>query len=760
MPTYHIHINGQVQGVGFRPFVYKLARSFGLVGWVNNTVDGVHIRLNARQELASSFYQKVIEKAPALAVITAHSMQEVTGEAFVEFEIIHSNKSGIPNLLLTPDFAMCSDCERELLSAQDRRHRYAFITCTNCGPRYSIVTGLPYDREFTTMSVFPMCPTCAEEYDNPLDRRYFSQTNSCEQCGVQLYLFDGGVRALSSDNQEAISQTVQALVNGKIVAVKGIGGYLILADATNPAAISLLRKRKHRPGKPFAVMYPDLQWLQKDVTIRSTEIEKLRSPVAPILLLPAKETPGSGIDLEGVAPGLRQIGAMLPYAPLYKLLLEQFNRPLVATSGNVSGTPIVFEDAKARTDLPVLVDYILGNNRAIAVPQDDSVIRVTEKEQQPIIIRRSRGIAPTHLEAGIDWPVESILSMGAFLKSSFTLLHQQNTYISQYLGKLDYLETQENFRHTLRHFLRLFDAKIERVIVDKHPAYFSTQLGKALATEWQVPIIEVQHHKAHFGAVLAEHQLLSAQEPVLGVIWDGTGLGDDGQIWGGEFFIYQEKAMRRIAHLSYYPWILQDKMALEPRIAALVACQGIAGAAPILIGKFTTQEWRIYQRFLAKPQLHTSSMGRLFDAVSALLGLVDKSTYEGQAAMLLEQLAKKCPSRFDFDWNEGYLYDASPEEHMPLQLLLTRVIEAIAAGEPPEEVAAKFHFSLIHYIKRIANKNDIKHITFSGGVWQNALLVDMAIHYLENEAKLYFHRQLSPNDECISYGGLICYLTQ
>lgn len=760
MPTFHIHIKGQVQGVGFRPFVYNLARSLGLKGWVNNTLDGVHIRFNAHLEEATHFYQQVQKDAPSLAVITSHKLMNVADENFDQFSIIHSAKDGLPNLLLTPDFATCSDCRKELLTPQNRRYRYPFITCTNCGPRYSIITDLPYDRESTTMSGFLLCKICSEEYQNPGNRRYYSQTNSCSSCGIQLSLFDNAANLLTSDTAKALTQTIEAIKAGHIVAIKGIGGFLIIADATNPKTTALLRKRKHRPRKPFAVLYPDLESLQKEVIIDQKAIGKLLSPAAPIILLTAKKHLPSGLDIKGVAPGLQQLGVMLPYTPLYELLLQNLKRPLIATSGNVSGTPIVFRDKNALKELPLIADYLLLNNRNIAIPQDDSVVRYTEKEKHLIIVRRSRGIAPTHLELNMDWPTDSILSMGALLKSSFTLLHQQNSYISQYLGKLNYLETQENYRHTLDYFLNLFKAEVDQIIVDEHPSYYSTQLGKELADNWSIPIHKVQHHKAHFGAVLAENSLLDSETPVLGVIWDGTGLGSDGQIWGGAFFNFENQTMTRFGHLAYFPWILNDKMALEPRISALAACWNIPEAKSLLKIKFTSQEWRIYQGIINKPTLQTSSIGRLFDAVSAILGLIDKNTYEGQAAMFLEQLAKKYPEKFAMDWSESYLYGFPFESEIPTTILLENLIEDIQNQVPKEKIAARFHFSLIHSIHEIKMNYKFKKIAFSGGVWQNTLLVDMAIHYLSKDASLYFHRQLSPNDECISYGGLVCWLLE
>ena len=747
--TYHIHVEGQVQGVGFRPFVYKLARGMGLLGWVNNTVDGVHVVFNAEAAAALAFYQALVERAPHLARITAHHMWETEARSFDDFRIVHSDGAGTPNLLLSPDFALCPACREELSDPDDRRYGYSFITCTLCGPRYSIVEGLPYDRERTTMKRYPMCSACRREYEEPQDRRYYSQTNSCGECGVRLE---------GPEGTATVEQAVEALRSGAIVAVKGIGGYLLFGDATDAALVERMRRRKGRPSKPFALMYPDLEILRGDVFLRPEEEEALLGPQAPIVLLLLRAAPSSGIAAPHIAPGLQQVGAMLPYAPLFEQLLRALGRPLVATSANVSRAPVIFEEQRAKRELPLLADLILSNDRPIATPQDDSVLRFTTHTRQPIVIRRARGMAPTFLQPDLDLPAYSALAMGASMKSTFTLLHARQTYISQYLGDLDNFDTQQNYRHTLNHLLDLLRVEPEVVLVDGHPDYFSSRLGEQLAEGWGVPLGKVQHHRAHFAAVLAEHDLLRVEEPVLGFVWDGTGLGDDGQIWGGECFLYEKRRFRRVGHQAYFDFILGDKMPREPRISALAITGTAAGW---LRPKFSAEEWRVYRRLLeGGAPLRSSSVGRLFDAVASLLNVMDRASYEGEAAMRLEQLALRYFRSHGLDSARPFAVASLMEgAHWDGRRLLGQAAAALQSGAPPDQIAARFHRTLAEIVRRTIRTLEVKRACFSGGVFQNEVLVDLIRRLSGKEAILYFHRQLSPNDENVSLGQVACQLS-
>jgi len=546
MQTWHIHIQGQVQGVGFRPFIFQLAQNMGLKGWVNNTNDGVHIKVNACEHQIKALKINILDRQPVLTRITGIQIKQVQQTFFDNFQIIHSEEKGIKNLLLTPDAALCSDCKTELNSLNDRRAQYPFITCTNCGPRYSIIEQLPFDRSTTTMQPFLMCDACTREYHNPMDRRYFSQTNSCKACGIRLTLWNSDREKLPLQQHEVIKRVVELRQQQKIVAIKGIGGYILTCDASSREAISEMRARKHRPTKPFALMYPNLSRLSEVVQINKQESHALDYPAASIVLLDIKSDAWNGLALQQIAPGLNQIGAMLPYTPLYELLLKTYQKPIIATSGNLSGAPIVYEEARALDELSEIADYILSNNRAIAIPQDDSVQRFSHFYQQKVILRRSRGLAPSHIDPHLAISGKTILATGAMLKSTFSFFYQSNTYISQYLGNLEDFDTIAAYKKVMEHFFKLFQASPEIILIDKHPDYPSSRIGRQLAGQYQIPCLPVQHHLAHFAAVIGENKLMNTTNPVLGIIWDGTGLGDDEQIWGGEFFVYKNKNFERI----------------------------------------------------------------------------------------------------------------------------------------------------------------------------------------------------------------------
>jgi hydrogenase maturation protein HypF len=721
----------------------------GLKGWVNNGVDGVHIEVCGALDTVQHFAQRVVAEAPDLARITAVHQEVLPLQSFPDFSIIASENLSTPQLLLTPDFGLCADCKSELHQASNFRYHYPFITCTNCGPRYSIITRLPYDRPLTTMWSFQMCPTCQAEYDDPLNRRYYAQTNSCPTCGIQLQYVERKNEAVEND-ETALQAAIAALDAGKIVAVKGIGGFLLLADATNANAIDLLRQRKQRPSKPFALLYPDLECLASDVIVSDQAAVALQSPVAPIVLLPVKPQTGTGVQLKSIAPGLSRLGVMLPYAPLLELISVALNRPLVATSGNLSHSPIAFTNEQALEQLSGIADGLLLHNREIVVPQDDSVWAYTPRHQQKIVIRRSRGLAPTFLLPHFQ-AQNGLLAMGALLKSTFAFTHQNNLYLSQYLGDLEDFDTQQNYRLTLDHLLSTLQVEPACILVDLHPAYASSQLGREMAEILELPVVPIQHHLAHFGAVLAEHDLLEQTEPVLGVIWDGVGLGEDGQIWGGEFFVYQQKQFQRKSHFQYFPYFMGDKMAREPRLAAFA----ILGPDPLLEPKFSAAEWANYKVLWQKNQpIQSSSMGRIFDAVAALLGIMDVQSYEGEAAMRLEELAWTY-------WQDGnpmpdsYIFDTHPSP----QYLLLQIKADVEAGLPSNLIAFKFHFSLIELIKTMAKAEQVQRIAFSGGVWQNSLLVDLALSQLQ-DFQLYFHQEVSPNDEGVALGQVVVWELQ
>ena len=527
----------------------------------------------------------------------------------------------------------------------------------------------------------------------------------------------------AASEQKIFAAIQQQLVAGKIIAVKSTGGYLLLCDATNGAAVQVLRKRKHRPAKPLAVMFVNGTQVADYAFVSEQERKALAGPVAPIVVVRIKDA--ADLALSDLAPGLSSIGAMLPSAALLEIIASQFRKPLVATSANISNSPIIYRDEEAMLHLKDIADYIVIHNRLIITPQDDSVMRFTSRCQQPIILRRSRGMAPAFIgyqPAGDD----TLLATGAFIRSSFTIKSKNNTYISQYLGNTGTIEAQQSYISAMNGLMDILHSKPAAIIADKHPGYFSSQLAQELAAANHCGTAAVQHHKAHFAAVLAENNLLHSETPVLGVIWDGTGWGDDAQVWGAEFFVYKPATISRCSHFEYFPQLMNDKMAREPRLSALAACNGIKNAEGLLQEKFTNTEWALYSKMLqAEKQLQCCSMGRIFDAVASLLNVCDIQSYEGEAAMQLQSLAESYTIVNGYGINESYCASSTAGNCLSVTNLFNALVNDMLLGRPPAFIAAKFHYSLVQVVGIIADKQAIKTIAFSGGVFQNALLVDM-----------------------------------
>lgn len=757
--TWHIHIGGQVQGVGFRPFIYQLAHQFGLTGWVNNAADGVHIEFNTEERLAQRFYEAIVANAPRLACVTDHTITRVASVVYDGFVIRPSDNQAPPALLVSPDFALCGQCQHDISDSTNRRYHYAFTTCTQCGPRYSIIRQLPYDRDNTAMAPFAMCSRCAAEYNDPTNRRHFSQTNSCPDCPVVMTLWDNQQRLVENDQAAILGRVCDYWNRGMIVAIKGIGGYVLTCDASSKRAVETLRKRKHRPAKPFALLFPDLTSVEKETYVSRAEATELQSVAAPIVLLRLKPEKTASLARHELAPRLSKIGVMLPYAPIYQLLLQQFDKPVVATSGNLSQAPIVWADDVALNELTAIADYVLVHNRAIGFPQDDSVITYSRHTQQRIILRRARGFAPLYSHRNLSLPRTTILALGAGLKSSFTVVYRQTIHISQYLGNTDNYDAQTNFTTLLTRFLALFGAKPDVILVDEHPGYFTTKLGGQLARKWGCRVVSVPHHEAHFASVLGEHGLLNETEPLLGIIWDGTGLGRDGQIWGGEFFRFHQKRITRVAHFAYFNHFLGDKMATEPRLSAFSLCHDVNEARPIVQPKFSAIEWDNYQKLIAVNTLKTSSVGRLFDGVASLLGLIDQTSYEGEAALLLEETALRYFTN-DLTIPALWLEQPTPEQSLSTEYLTKAIVKKITMGESPPEIAAWFHVQLVLSVRSVADFQQCGKLCFSGGVFQNGLLADLLHKLLGADYSIYVNRDVSPNDESISFGQVMWYQAQ
>ena len=754
--VFSITLSGLVQGIGFRPYIFQLAKKWNLRGTVSNGPLGVHIHISANAQTAEDFLAEILCNPPAHARITASELTKVIFSDYEKFTVIDSsrNEPGV-SVSLTPDLAMCEICRHELHDPANRRFRYPFITCTHCGPRYSIIRKLPYDRVNSSMADFTMCPECYSEYENPENRRFYSQTNSCKTCGPRLAWHEskhGKFEHVSVENQQKILAAVNdALIKGKIVAIKAIGGYLLICDATSEPVIKTLRERKHRPAKPFAVLYPDLEKLHQDAHVTDYESAQLQSPASPIVLVKRKKGDHSSIATS-VAPGLDLLGVMLPYSPLLEIIANDFRKPLVATSGNVSNNPITFQDKKALEGLVGVADFILTNSREIITPQDDSVVRFSALHQKKITLRRSRGLSPDLAISQNRLPSAAYkIAFGSSAKSTFCIQNGNEKYISQYQGDLENYDNQESFRHSMNNLNNISGHSAEAqgsnavFLCDLHPGYFSTLMAEEYAAKFHVKPTKIQHHKAHFFAVLGENNLSSQHENVLGVIWDGTGYGTDGMVWGGEFF-YQNHRL----HFPYFDSLLGDKMAREPRLSALSLLASFSKMPfpSFLKNKFTETEWTYLQKVIASNTLKTCSIGRLFDAVASLTGLIDKARFEGEAALLLEQEAQRYFDTNGYDFPESYFAKS--------EMLVDAITADIQAEKETGWIAAKFHYSLVKYTEQIAEQMGAKKLAFSGGVFQNALLVDLFIEQLSAKFELYFHEQLSPNDENISYGQLIC----
>ena len=747
-----LEVRGVVQGVGFRPFVYGLAQRFELNGFVGNSNAGVFIEIEGPPEALDAFAEALRREPPPLAVIEAVAIRKINPLGAPDFRIVPSEVQAGALTLVSPDIAICGDCLRELLDPSDRRYRYPFINCTHCGPRYTVIRGLPYDRPQTTMAGFPLCPECAREYTNPLDRRFHAQPTACPDCGPQVWLEAGGYRLAQRD--DAILEAQARLAAGDILAIKGIGGFHLACDATNDEAVHTLRVRKGRAEKPFALMVRDLDEARAIANVNEAEAELLTSRARPIVLLEGRP----GTVSAHVAPGLKQLGVMLAYAPLHYLLLN--GRPLVMTSANESGVPIEFTNEQARLRLSGLADAFLMHDRPIAHPCDDSVMRVVQGAPMPM--RRSRGYAPFPVALPVRMP--PLLAVGAELKNTFCLAVGDHAFLSPHIGDLESLETVEALERTVRHFEALYGIRPERIVCDLHPGYRSTDWAENEAARLGIPVVQVQHHHAHIAGLMAEHGL-DGSTPVLGVCFDGTGYGTDGTIWGGEFLLADYHGFRRLAHLKPVPLPGGDSAIRHPARVALAHLW--AGGVPWTddlppVAATSAAERRVLGRQLetgfSAPL--TSSMGRLFDAVAALAGVRQSVSYEAQAAMEFEGLAQSPAS---LDWGRGSAALAIlPGD--PVQLDAAPVIralaEAVREGVPAAKLARWFHAALaeatVQLMLRLRNETGVGVAALSGGVFQNARLLALVADGLREAGfTVLVHQKTPPNDGGLALGQAI-----
>ena len=749
-----ISVRGVVQGVGFRPFVYRLAQQYNLKGWVRNTSGNVEIEVEGDEESFENFLADLEAKAPPMAHIerveaTFHPLKGYTG-----FEICQSLSQQGQYQLVSPDIATCEDCEREIFHPTDRRFGYPFTNCTNCGPRFTIIEDIPYDRAKTTMRKFQMCPECQQEYDDPLNRRFHAQPNACPKCGPSLELVNGNGNPIEcSDTIKATSELLKA---GKILAIRGLGGFHLACDATNEKAINLLRIRKRRPSKPLAVMMSTLEDIEKHCLVSLEERKLLQSPQCPIVLLRWKYNT-SNIS-PAVAPNLNYLGVMLPYTPLHHLLLRKTGIPLVMSSGNLSEEPIAKDNDEALIRLSGIADYFLFHNRDIFARYDDSVYMV---EGVPQAIRRARGYAPYPIF--LPFKAKQILACGAELKNTFCLTKDEHAFLSQHIGDMENEETLEHFENTIELYKKLFRIEPEIVAYDMHPEYLSTKYALNLGSEQGLNLIPVQHHHAHIVSCLVENKV---EEPVIGVAFDGTGYGTDGAIWGGEFLLADWRSFQRVGHLEYVPLVGGTAAIKKPYRMALSYLYTLLGEDSLLeglpLGKVEPAELELIKQQLKRGVNSplTSSAGRLFDAISALVGVRGEIDYEAQAAIELEMLAANEAGEPELKAYPFSIIEHQGAKVVKLGELFSAVVQDVKNQTPIPIISLKFHNTVAQIItkvcKLIARESGITQVALSGGVFQNRLLLKLATSALEREGFSVLTHHLVPcNDGGISLGQAV-----
>jgi hydrogenase maturation protein HypF len=805
----HLRVQGMVQGVGFRPFVYTLATELGLGGWVRNTDSGVDIEVEGSPSELTAFLERLERDRPAHSILSQLEVNWLSPFGYKQFEIYASAPdSPSKTAWILPDLATCPACLDEIFDPRNRRYRYPFTNCTYCGPRYSILTALPYDRPNTTMQSFRMCPNCQQEYENPLDRRFHAQPNACPQCGPSLEFWDNQEKAIApgSSAAELIALAAARIRQGEILALKGLGGFHLIVDARNEEAVQRLRDRKHRLTKPLAVMYPSLKALRENCIVSQAETELLASAAAPIVLLKWKTRSRLA---PSIASHQSTLGAMLPYTPLHHLLLAELGFPIVATSGNRSQEPICVDEQAALRDLADIADVFLVHDRPIAHPVDDSVVRIIE--DRPMLLRRARGYAlslPSRLPMEKDFesshpslhsPPESpiledfepgslpcILAVGSHLKNTVALSIQGQILVSQHLGNLDQAQTIDRFQETISQFFSLYQVRPVAIACDTHPDYVSTHFAQTLSQSLKIPVLPIQHHYAHVLSGMVDNGL---EPPVLGIAWDGTGYGLDGTLWGGEFLAIPDRTgFQRVAHLRTFPLPGGDHAAREPRRAALGLLYEVFGEATFelencpTLAAFQPQELKLLRSMLQKGvnSPRTSSVGRLFDAIASLLGLCQQSTFEGEAAMQLESALEG-----GIHTDETYPYELSQDAAgtwiLNWQPILVSILDDLgknpnskspklggfrgrvqSAVKPIQhqnqigEIAAKFHNTLVEMIVAIAHQVGIEQVLLTGGCFQNRYLLERSIQRLREESFApHWHHRIPPNDGGIAAGQIL-----
>lgn len=733
---FSIEIRGVVQGVGFRPFIYNLAASSGLSGEVSNNGYGVLILLDATQEKVDEFVKKIRDNKPPLSEIDSIKITQIKKtKSFESFGIEMSEATNSLSSHILPDIAMCEECERELHDKSDRRFEYPFITCTNCGPRFSIIKNLPYDRKHTSMDEFVMCEKCAQEYKNPHDRRYHAQPIGCHECGPKLSLFDNNGNVIESEN--IIEKAVKFITEGRIVAIKGIGGYHLVCDATNDGAVRLLRERKQRPSKPFGVMVKDIYMSKNIASINEKEEELLCSNRRPIVLLKKREDNALS---SFVAPNINQIGLFLAYTPLHHLILQRLERPIVATSANISDEPLC-KSYDEIMRLHGIWDYCLDNNREILNSCDDSVAFV--ENERVFMLREARGYAPTYLKLPHKTD-RKILALGANQKSSVAIVIDDSVVLSPYIGDLGSVPSINHYKSHIETLKRIYDFEPDVVVCDKHPNYESTKYAKELkAQNQEIELVQIQHHYAHILATMGVNGITSK---VLGVSFDGTGYGDEGNLWGGEFFVCYLEGYERVGHFKYFKLLGGERAIKEPRRVALSFLFDIYGEKVFnlnnaTINSFSAAEiktlYTAYKNSLNAPL--SSSCGRLFDAVASILGVVQVCSYEGESGLLLESL-------YDKNIFESYLFGIEDGE-----IDFSQIFRQILDEENSRVAVSKFFNTIVEIIYEMHKKYDLP-LVLGGGVFQNRVLLRLIMRKIPD---VILPEMFVSNDSAIAYGQAI-----
>jgi hydrogenase maturation protein HypF len=770
-----IILRGVVQGVGFRPFIYRLATELDLVGWVNNSAQGVVIEVEGERSQLDIFLQRIEQDKPSRSLIQQLEPSILDPIGYSTFEI-RASVDGEKTTLVLPDLATCSDCLQDILDPTNRRYRYPFTNCTHCGPRFSIIDALPYDRPHTTMRHFAMCKQCQSEYENPLNRRFHAQPNACPQCGPDLELWDQQGHVLASHDQ-ALQMTAAAIRQGQTVAIKGLGGFHLIVDARNEAAVQRLRQTKHRQAKPFALMYPSLELVKAHCKVSDLEAQVLQSLEAPIVLLNQSkiQNPNSKIA-PSVAPNNPYLGIMLPYTPLHHLLMDDLEFPVVATSGNLSDEPICTDEHEVIQRLGQIADVFLVHNRPIARPIDDSVVRLISG--QITILRRARGYAPLPIsvpqKSKIQNSKSKILAIGAHLKNAIAFSIDRQVFISQHIGDLETVLAVEAFQRAIASFQTLYDLQPTAIASDVHPDYHSTQFAHQLADQLNVPVIPVQHHYAHVLSCMAEHQL---EGFALGIAWDGTGYGLDGTIWGGEFLRVTDTSFQRAAHLRPFCLPGGEKAMKEPRRSAIGLLYellgndvfengGAYGHTPLPpMQAFSSQELSVLKTMLNK-HLNapvTSSAGRLFDAIASIIGLRQHNHFEGHAAMELEFAidAVQTDDYYPFEiLNAGSAATSAPLI-VDWTVMLHSILLDINARVSISKLSAMFHNTLVEMMVAVAQQIGEQRVILTGGCFQNKYLIERAIQRLRAEGfHPYWHQQIPSNDGGIAVGQIMAVSQQ